>query len=52
VVCAVHRARFDVKTGKLVKNVDTLVKMATGHSAKDLKAYTVKIEGEDILIDI
>jgi nitrite reductase/ring-hydroxylating ferredoxin subunit len=52
VVCPVHRARFDVKTGKLVKNVDTLVKMATGHSAKDLKAYTVKIEGEDILIDI
>ena len=52
VVCPVHRARFDVTTGKLVKNVDTLVKMATGHSAKDLKAYTVKIEGEDILIDI
>jgi 3-phenylpropionate/trans-cinnamate dioxygenase ferredoxin component len=52
VVCPVHRARYDVKTGKLVKNVDTLVKMATGHSAKDLKAYIVKIEGGDILIDI
>ena len=52
VVCPVHRARFDVKTGKLVKNVDTLVKMATGHSAKDLKVYPVKVEGDDILIDI
>ena len=52
VVCPVHRARYDVKTGKLVKNVDMLVKMATGHSAKDLKAYTVKVDGDDILIDI
>jgi nitrite reductase/ring-hydroxylating ferredoxin subunit len=52
VVCPVHRARYDVTTGKLVKNVDTLVKMVTGHSAKGLKAYAVKIEGEDILIDI
>ncbi len=52
VICPVHRARYDVKTGKLVKNVDMLVKMATGHSAKDLKAYAVKVEGDDILIDI
>lgn len=52
VVCPVHRARYDVKTGKLVKNVDMLVKMATGHSAKDLKTYPVKVEGADVLIDI
>jgi nitrite reductase/ring-hydroxylating ferredoxin subunit len=45
VVCPVHRERYDVKTGKLVK-------MTTGHSARDLKAYVVKIGGEDILIDI
>jgi nitrite reductase/ring-hydroxylating ferredoxin subunit len=52
VICPVHRARYDVKTGKLVKNVDMLVKMATGHSAKDLKVYTVKVEGGDVFIDI
>lgn len=52
VVCPVHRTRYDIRTRKLVKNVDTLVKMVTGHSAKDLKAYIVKIEGEDISIDI
>lgn len=52
VVCPVHHARFDVTTGKLVKNVDTLVKMATGHGAKDLNTYNVKIEAEDIMIDV
>jgi nitrite reductase/ring-hydroxylating ferredoxin subunit len=52
VICPVHHARYDVKTGKLVKNVDMLVKMATGHGAKDLKVYTVKVEGGDVFIDI
>ena len=52
VVCPVHRARYDVITGKLVKNVDLLVKMATGHGSKDLQTYLVKVESDDILIDI
>ncbi len=52
VVCPVHRARYDVITGKLVKNVDTLVRVATGHGGKDLKAYSVKVESNDVLIDI
>jgi len=52
VVCPVHRARYDVTTGKLTKNVDAMIKMATGHGAKDLNAYVVKVEDEDILIDV
>jgi nitrite reductase/ring-hydroxylating ferredoxin subunit len=52
IVCPVHRARFDVTTGKLIKNVDTLVKVATGHGGKDLHAYTVKVESDDILIEL
>jgi nitrite reductase/ring-hydroxylating ferredoxin subunit len=52
VVCPVHRARYDVTTGKLVKNVDALVKVATGHGGKDLRTYSVKVESDDILIDI
>jgi len=52
VVCPVHRARYDVTTGKLVKNVDTLVRLATGHGGKDLHTYNVKVEANDILIDV
>jgi len=52
VVCPVHRARYDVKTGKLVKNVDALVKVATGHGGKDLQTYNVKVEADDILVDV
>ena len=52
VVCPVHRARYDVTTGKLVKNVDTLVKVATGHGGKDIQTYSVKVESDDILIDL
>jgi len=52
VVCPVHRARYDVTTGKLVKNVDALMRLATGHGAKDLQTYNVKVEVNDILIDV
>jgi len=52
IVCPVHHARFDITTGKLAKNVDTVVKLATGHSAKDIHTYTVRVEANDILIDV
>jgi nitrite reductase/ring-hydroxylating ferredoxin subunit len=52
VVCPVHKARYDITTGKLVKNVDALVRVATGHGGKDLQTYSVKIESNDVLIDI
>jgi nitrite reductase/ring-hydroxylating ferredoxin subunit len=52
IVCPVHRARYDVTTGKLVKNVDTLVKVATGHGGKDIQTYSLKVESDDILIDL
>jgi nitrite reductase/ring-hydroxylating ferredoxin subunit len=46
IVCPVHRARYDIATGKLVKNVDALVRVATGHGGKDLQTYSVKVETE------
>ena len=52
VVCPVHRARYDITTGKLVKNVDAIVRLTTGHGGKDLHTYNVKVEADDILIDI
>ena len=52
VVCPVHRARYDVMTGKLVKNVNVLVRVTTGRGAKDLHTYRVKVEADDILVDV
>ena len=52
VVCPVHHARYDVTTGKMVRNVDALVRIATGHGGKDLHTYVIKLQADDILIDI
>ena len=52
VVCPVHHARYDVTTGKLLKNVDAMIRMATGHGAKDLNAYKVKVEADDVMIEV
>jgi nitrite reductase/ring-hydroxylating ferredoxin subunit len=52
VVCPVHRARYDVTTGKLVKNVPAVMRIATGGGAKDLQTFNVKVEADDILVDI
>src|SRR5512136_3162306 len=52
VVCPVHRARYDVTTGKLMKNVPAIMRVATGGDAKDLQMFKVKVEADDILVDI
>jgi nitrite reductase/ring-hydroxylating ferredoxin subunit len=51
VVCPVHRARYDVTTGKLVKNIDGLVNQVTRLGAKDLTKYKVQVETDNILVD-
>jgi 3-phenylpropionate/trans-cinnamate dioxygenase ferredoxin subunit len=52
VVCPVHRARYDVMTGKVVKNVPAVMRLATGGGAKDLQTFRVKVEADDILVDV
>jgi nitrite reductase/ring-hydroxylating ferredoxin subunit len=52
VVCPVHHARYDVTTGKLMKNVPAIMRIATGGGAKDLQTFKVKVEADDILVDI
>jgi nitrite reductase/ring-hydroxylating ferredoxin subunit len=52
VACPVHRARYDVTTGKLVNNVPAVMRMATGGGAKELQAFKAKVEADDILVDI
>jgi len=47
VVCPVHKAQFDVATGKVVKNVPALLKLATHKGAADVRTYDVDVaEGE------
>lgn len=49
ITCPWHGSVFDVKTGKLIKNG----KIAFMNlKVKDDRAYSVKIEGDDILIGI
>jgi 3-phenylpropionate/trans-cinnamate dioxygenase ferredoxin subunit len=52
VVCPVHRARYDVMTGKLMNNVSVIMRVATGGGARDLQTFKVKVEADDILVDI
>jgi 3-phenylpropionate/trans-cinnamate dioxygenase ferredoxin subunit len=49
ITCPVHHAQYDLKSGKMVKNVLGLVKMATG-SAVDLKSYELNVEDGDIKV--
>ena len=52
VICPVHRAQFDVTTGKVHKNVNTMFRLSTGRQATDLNSYEVIVEGNDIKIKI
>ncbi len=49
--CPVHHAQFDLKTGRMTKNVPGLIKMAVG-GAKDLVSYELKIDNEGIWINV
>ena len=52
VVCPVHKAQFEVTTGKVVKNVAGLIKLATHREATDLRTYEVDVTGDSVLIKI
>ncbi len=42
-VCPVHKAEFDVRTGDVTKNVSAIVRLATRREATRLRTYEVKI---------
>ncbi|MGA2677107.1 MAG: Rieske (2Fe-2S) protein [Methanobacterium sp.] len=50
--CPTHGAQYDVKTGKLIKDVDEEIKEATGSGASDLQIYEVSIKDDSIFIDL
>lgn len=51
VICPVHKAQYDVTTGKVVKDVPALMRLALG-GTKDLQTFNVKLEADDILVDV
>lgn len=48
VICPLHRATYDVRTGKVVSNV----KVPLIGKASDLRVYHVSMEGEDVMVDV
>jgi len=52
VICPIHRAQFDVTTGKVYKNVNIMFKLSTGRVATNLNSYQVIVEGNNIKIKI
>ena len=52
VTCPIHEAEFDVRSGKVIKNVSQVIRLASHGKAKDLQAYEVKVVGDDILVKV
>ena len=52
VTCPKHGTQFDVKTGKVYKQLNVLYRVATMHNASDLNRYDVVVEGDDIKVQI
>lgn len=53
VICPRHGAQYDVRTGKLVKDVGFAAKALTvGRGAHDQASYPVVVEGDDVKVDV
>ena len=50
IVCLLHKAKFDLKTGKIDRDPKLL--FINMKAKADLKVYPVKVEGEDILVGV
>ena len=53
VICPRHGAQYDVKTGKLVKDVGFAAKALTvGRGAHDQETFKVVEEGDEVKVDV
>ncbi len=52
VICPVHKAEYDIATGKVVKNVPALLKLATRREATDLHSYEVDVVDSDVRLKV
>jgi len=50
VVCPLHKAKFDLASGRIERDPKLLFIQMTAKS--DLKTYPVRIEGEDVLVGV
>ena len=50
IVCLLHKAKFDLNTGKIDRDPKLL--FINMKAKQDLAVYPVKVEGEDILVGI
>ncbi len=52
VICPRHGAQYDVKTGKLVKDVGFAAKaLSAGRGAHDQQSFKVVVDGDDIKVE-
>jgi nitrite reductase/ring-hydroxylating ferredoxin subunit len=52
VVCPVHGARYDVKTGKVTKGVPWIIKAMSKTLPQDLATYPVRLENGAVLVGV
>ncbi len=52
VTCPVHKAQYDVATGKVLKNVPALMKLASRREATNLKVYEVEVVENSVRLRI
>jgi nitrite reductase/ring-hydroxylating ferredoxin subunit len=48
----VHKAQFEVTTGKVLKNIPALLKLATHSEATDLRTYEVEVVDNSVQIRV
>lgn len=52
VMCPVHKAQYDIATGKIVKNVPWLMKVLAHKEATDLLTYEVETVSGEVRIKV
>jgi 3-phenylpropionate/trans-cinnamate dioxygenase ferredoxin subunit len=52
VTCPIHEAEFDLTSGKVIKNVSQVIRLASHGKAKDLQVHEVKVVGDDVLVRV
>jgi nitrite reductase/ring-hydroxylating ferredoxin subunit len=52
IVCPVHKAQFEATTGKVLKNVPALLKLATHKEATDLRTYEVEVVDNSVRLRV
>jgi nitrite reductase/ring-hydroxylating ferredoxin subunit len=52
VVCPVHKAEYDVSTGKVVKNVPALLRLASHREATDMRTYEVEVVDKGVRVRV